>query len=86
MTPPCAHTQMDQLKASQRANSAAEQGKYRVEVERDRERAQRQKSKFSKGQIKAVRAVWRGRVACMCVCILWWGHHDTPPFASSIGC
>lgn len=59
-------TQMDQLKASQRANSAAEQGKYRVEVERDRERAQRQKSKFSKGQIKAVRGVgvWHACVMC----------------------
>ncbi len=45
---------MEQLKASHKAKSAAEQGKYREEVERDRERAQRQKSKFSKGQIKAV--------------------------------
>jgi uncharacterized membrane protein (DUF106 family) len=48
---------MDQIKASQKANSAAEQGKYREEVEKDRERAQKQKSKFSKGQIKAVRAL-----------------------------
>lgn len=46
---------MEQIKASQQANSAAAQGQYREEVERDRERAQRQKSKFSKGQIKAVR-------------------------------
>lgn len=47
---------VDTLKANKEETAAAEegQGRYREEVGKDREKAQRQKSKFSKEQILKV--------------------------------
>jgi hypothetical protein len=52
---------VDTLKANKEESASAEegQGRYREEVGKDREKAQRQKSKFSKEQI--LKVGWGGR-------------------------